>query len=431
VQSPPPFEETTITEPADRLSRWRQMVVSLRYRDYRLLWTTSFLSSAARTIQQISIGWLAFDLTGSALLLGSVLFIYQFPSLFTAPLVGVLVDRLDRRRILIASQIAMALVAVALAADIALGMVRPWHLFVFALVSGLESTLIHVVRQALIPALVPPHALMNAIALHSAGFTVTRIGAPFLGGVLIVSLGVTGNFLLQALLLVGVAAAAFPLRIPPELAAVAKAQQEPFMQALAEGLRYVWSHGAIRLLFTIHFVVMFLSMPFTNFLPVWAADVLHMEADGLGVLYTVMGVGALIGTLALASAGNMRRKGVLLIAASAGLSMGLLGLGWASWLPASLLMLALLGAIQTVYFAVSMTLVQSRIPARLQGRVMSIYNLGHGTMALGTLLMGALADLIGVQWVAAGMGAVLLALTAVAVPTVRQLETPTTPTLAA
>ena len=401
--------------------RWRQALESLRYREFRLLWFTSFFSSAARTVQQISLGWLAFDLTGSALLLGTILFVYQFPSLFTGPLVGVLVDRLDRRRMLIVSQIVMAVVAVALAGDIAMGWVRPWHLFVFAFISGLESTIIHVVRQALIPQLVPRHSLMNAVSLHNAGFNLTRIGAPFLGGVLIVSLGVTGNFLLQALLLMGVAAAAFPMRIPPLDVAV---RREPFTRLLVEGMRYLWGERTLRMLLAVHFVMMAISMPFVNFLPVVAADVLHVEADGLGALYTTMGVGALLGTVWLASAGNVRRKGRLLIMTAAALAVGLVALGWSAWLPGSLVLLAWLGLVQTVYFAVSTTLVQTRIPDALQGRVMSIYNLGHGTLALGTIVMGAVADVAGIGIVVAASGVGLLGLAllaATAMPGLRRL----------
>ena len=187
---------------------------SLRYRDFRLLWVTSLLSSAGRLIQQLTLGWLVFDLTGSTLLLGTVQFLYLFPSLVTAPVIGVYIDRFDRRRVLIASQLALAAAAILLALDAAAGTVQTWHVLIFAVVSGFENTIIHVVRQALIPRLVPCHALMNAISLNAIGFNITRISVPFMGGILLVNLGVTGNFVLQALLVTGVAVAAFPMRIP-------------------------------------------------------------------------------------------------------------------------------------------------------------------------------------------------------------------------
>lgn len=394
--------------------RWRQGLESLRYRDYRLVWTTSFLSSAARWIQQVSLGWLAFDLTGSAFLLGSIVFVYQAPAFLLSPVIGVLVDRIDRRLLLIWSQIAMAGVAALLAVDIGLGLVQPWHLFAFAVASGLESSLIHVLRQALVPSVVPRESLMNAIALNSAALTSTRIGAPFLAGVLIVVLGVSGNFLIQALLLIGVAGAAFPLQVKPlAMGEGESGRRGSVWQEIAVGLRYIWGLKAMRGLFLMQFIVMLLAMPVSNFLPVWAADILSLDADGLGLLFAALGIGALVGTLAIAWAGNLKGKGVVGLGASAGTGLALLGLGMSPVLSCSLLFLALLGVMQSVFSTTNMTLVQSRVPEALQGRVMSVYNMGHSMIALGSLMMGALAVLIGLQGMIVGLGLTLLLLTLV------------------
>ena len=308
--------------------RWRQALAALRYRDFRLVWTTSIFSSAARWVQQVSLGWLAFDLTDSAALLGVLLFVYQAPTFALSPLVGVLVDRVDRRRLLIVSQSAMAAVAVLLALDISLGYVQVWHLYVFAIVSGVESTIIHVVRQALIPAVVPREALLNAISLNSAALTSTRIVGPFLAGLLIVGVGVQGNFLIQAVLLTCVAIAAFPLRVKPlEPESGERSADGSIRQDIAIALRFIWSLPVLRVQFAIQYLMLFLAMPFSNFLPVWAADVLSLKADGLGVLYSAAGIGALVGTLALASAGNVRRKGLLMGTVTVGLGLAYLGHG--------------------------------------------------------------------------------------------------------
>ena len=406
------------------LPRWRQVLGSLRYRDYRLVWATSILSSGARWIQQISLGWLAFDLTGSPVLLGSILFVYQAPSVVLSPLVGVLVDRMDRRQLLIFSQLAMAVFAVLLALDIALGYLEIWHLYIFALISGVESTIIHVVRQALIPSVVPRDSLMNAIALNSAALTSTRIFGPALAGILIVALGVEGNFILQAVLLTGVALAAFPLNItPPERESIENTGSASLWQEIAVGLRFIWGIGTLRVLFIVQFVMMFVAMPFSNFLPVWAADVLALDADGLGLLYSAAGIGALLGTMSLAAAGNVQRKGLLMFSVSAGMALALLSLGASSLLPVSLVLLALLAATQSVFFAINMTLVQSRVPDGLQGRVMSIYNIGHGMIAMGTLTIGFIVAGWGVQNAVTGMGmmvVVLVIVCFVSVPSLRR-----------
>ena len=405
--------------------RWRQALSALRYHDFRLVWTTSIFSSAARWVQQVSLGWLAFDLTDSAALLGVLLFVYQAPTFVLSPLIGVLVDRVDRRRLLIVSQSAMAAVAVLLALDISLGYVQVWHLYVFAIVSGVESTIIHVVRQALIPAVVPRAALLNAISLNSAALTSTRIVGPFLAGLLIVGVGVEGNFLIQAALLTCVAIAAFPLRVKPlEPESGERSADGSIRQDIAIALRFIWSLPVLRVQFTIQYLMLFLAMPFSNFLPVWAANVLDLEADGLGVLYSAAGIGALVGTLALASAGNVQRKGLLMGAVTVALGLAYLGMGLSSLLLVSLVLLAVMGATQSMFSALNMTLVQTRVPDGLQGRVMSIFNVGHAMIAIGSLTMGIIVELFGIQLMTVGLGvvvAVLAVLALTAVPSLRRV----------
>ncbi len=406
-------------------SRWRQALSSLRYKDYRLVWMTSILSSGARWVQMASLGWLAFDLTDSPVMLGSIIFVYQAPSVVLSPIVGVFVDRIDRRRLLIFSQLSMAFIAVLLAVDIALGYIEPWHLYIFAVISGVESTIIHVVRQALIPSVVPRKALMNAIALNSAALTSTRIFGPALAGLLIVGVGVEVNFIIQAVLLTGVALAAFPLRIKiPEKESGEHAAGGGIWQEIAVGLRFIWGIGTLRMLFIVQFIMIFITMPVANFLPVWAEDVLSLEADGMGILYSAAGVGALIGAMSLATAGNVQRKGRLMLIMASGMSIGLLGLGTSSMLPVSLVFLAMLAATQSIFFALNMTLVQSRIPDGLQGRVMSIYNVGHSMIALGTLTMGFVVAALDIQTVVVGMGVAVIALATVgfaSMPALRRL----------
>ena len=405
--------------------RWRQALSALRYHDFRLVWTTSIFSSAARWVQQVSLGWLAFDLTDSAALLGVLLFVYQAPTFVLSPLIGVLVDRVDRRRLLIVSQSAMAAVAVLLALDISLGYVQVWHLYVFAVVSGIESAIIHVVRQALIPSVVPREALLNAISLNSAALTSTRIVGPFLAGLLIVTIGVEGNFLIQAALLTCVAIAAFPLRVkPPEHESGEHAEDGSIRQEIAIALRFIWSLDVLRVQFAMQYLVLLLAMPFSNFLPVWAANVLDLEADGLGVLYSAAGIGALVGTLALASAGNVPRKGLLMGAVTVALGLAYLGMGLSSLLVVSLVLLAVMGATQSVFSALNMTLVQTRVPDGLQGRVMSIFNVGHVMIAIGSLTMGIIVELVGIQMMTVGIGvlvAVLAVLALAALPTLRRV----------
>ena len=402
-------------------NRFRRATEALRYPNFRLVWTTSIFSSAARWIQQVSLGWLAYDLTGSAALLGVLLFVYQAPTIVLSPLVGVLVDRVNRRNLLIVSQLIMAGLAILLALDIILGAVQVWHLYVFAVLSGVESTIIHVVRQALIPSAVPRESLLNAISLNSAALTSTRIVGPFLAGLLIVAVGVEGNFLIQAVLLSCVAVAAFPLKLSP-LEPVGDGARRSIRGDIAAAMRFIWGITHLRVQFTIQYLMLFLAMPFSNFLPVWAENVLSLDADGLGVLYSAAGIGALIGTITLASAGNVGRKGVLMAAVTVGLGLAYLGLGLSSLLVVSLVMLAIVGAAQSMFSAINMTLVQSRVPDELQGRVMSIFNIGHAMIAMGSLTMGIIVDAIGIQPMTIGLGAIVAVLAVVALPVLPSLR---------
>ena len=165
-------------------------------------------------------------------------------------------------------------------------------------------------------------------------------------------------------------------------------------------------------------------MPIAIFLPAWADEVLGLDANGLGILYSAMGIGALLGTVLLATAGNVKRKGLLLAGISAGMALSLMGLSQASGMTISLLVLGLIGAMQTVFFAVSMTLVQLQVPQRLQGRVMSIYNMGHGAVSAGALVMGVIAEVSDVQVAVIILGAAALVTTVVGVvwlPSMRKM----------
>jgi MFS family permease len=399
------------------------MFSSLRYPNFRLLWTTSFLSSAARAVQQITIGWLVFDLTGSALLLGTVTFLGLAPTLFLSPFLGVLIDQFDRRKLLIASQGVMALLSLVLAVGVALGVVTTWHVMVFALVSGIDNTIIHVVRQAMLPQAVPREGLLNAVALSSTGFNITRIIAPFTGGVLIVVFGAAGNFVLQALLLVAVALAAFAMHLPALDDPADKAER--FSRRLKSGFEYVARDRVLRAVFIFQFALMFLAAPYASLLPAIASDVLGADPTGLGILYAATGAGALIGALALASLGNISSKGLVTIVMSISVGLALAAFGRSDVFLLSVVLLAYLGAAQTLVSSSATTLVQGSTPDAWQGRVMSLYNLNHGTLAIGTFLIGALAEWLGIRAALTWFGlavAAMAALSFVGLPALRDVR---------
>src|SRR5215207_10515022 len=179
--------------PADRF----KTIASLRYREYRLLWLGTVVMATGQWLQQVVLSWLVFDLTGSAFLLGLINGVRFLPFLFTSLVGGVLADRMDRRRLMLGTQWFVLAVTLVMGLLFFSGRVVVWHLFVFTFVSGAGWSLMMPVRQSVVPALVPRTHLLNAIALSSAAFNVTRTVGPAIGGFLLASVGAGGTFLVQ------------------------------------------------------------------------------------------------------------------------------------------------------------------------------------------------------------------------------------------
>jgi len=285
---------------------------SLRYRDYRLLWIGTLFSSSGQWIQQVSIGWLTYALTGSPFLLGVVNGLRSVPLLVLGPFGGVAADRLDRKRLMLVTQLFLMTVTAVFATVIFTGHAHVWNIALFSLLTGVAWAFNMPVRQSVVPKLVPRESLMNAMALNSAGFNVTRIVGPSLAGLLIAAVGIGGNFTLQALAYLGVAAMVWQMHVP------AHEHTGPAVsvrQNLAEGARYVWHHPTLRAQMTLALVPVVVALPYTSLMPVIAKDVLHLGPGGFGLLMAAPGLGAVIGTLTIASLGNVRRKGVLMFGA--------------------------------------------------------------------------------------------------------------------
>ena len=186
----------------ERKSRPRsgiQTFSSLRHRDYRLLWMGTLFSSSGQWIQQVSIGWLTYQVTGSPFMLGAVNGMRSVPLLLLGPFGGVAADRMDRKRLMLTTQLFLMAVTAIFATIIFTGHAHVWNITAFALLTGVAWAFNMPVRQSIVPHLVPREDLMNAVALNSAGFNVTRIVGPSLAGLLIAAIGIAGNFYLQAL----------------------------------------------------------------------------------------------------------------------------------------------------------------------------------------------------------------------------------------
>ena len=394
---------------------------SLRYRDYRLLWFGTLFSSSGQWIQQVSLGWLTYAVTGSPFLLGAVNGLRSVPLLVLGPFGGVAADRLDRKRLMLTTQLFLMTVTAIFATVVLTGHAHVWNIALFTLLTGVAWAFNMPVRQSVVPNLVPRDALMNALALNSAGFNVTRIVGPSLAGLMIATIGISGNFYLQATAYLGVATMVWLMHVP---AHEHRSASVSVRQNLAEGARYVWHHPTLRSQMLLALVPVVIALPYISLMPVFAKDVLQLGPGGFGVLMAAPGLGAVIGTLTIASLGNIERKGLLLFGSLLALGLTLVLFALSRSFPLSLALLVLVGGFQMTYMTTNQTLLQLSTPDQFRGRVMGIYMLNQGLLPLGSLIAGALADLWGAPLAVTVMGGAVLALAGLAClrfPTMRAL----------
>jgi MFS family permease len=388
---------------------------------FRLLLAGTVLTQMGQWMQQVALGWLVLDLTGSAFYLGLASFLRSIPMLFLSLPGGILADRVHRGRLLGIAQGFAAFFALVLAILIASGSIQIWHVLALSVLSGSAMALVFPVRQALVPAVVTRRALPNAIALNSAGNNVTRMLGPSVAGILISLVGVAVCFFVQTIGLFLALWTSLTIRLPER--AQPKAQTSALAD-LAEAYRYIRGDRAMFGLILAAAVPTVFGMPYISFMPAVARD-LGIGATGLGLLLTSVGVGSVLGSTGFAIAGDFRRKGLVQLACVAAFGASLVAFSLTRWLPASLMLLAMAGVSSSVYMATNNTLLQTRSPDALRGRIMSVYMLTWGLMPLGTLPLGVLAEGFG-SAAAVCLGGALCFVFAIVVaylqPEVRRLE---------
>jgi MFS family permease len=382
---------------------------SLKYRDYRLLWFSTLFASSAQWVQQVTVGWLIYEMTDSAFLLGAVNGFRALPLLFLAPIGGVLADRVERKNLMQTTQYMLLIASLIMTAIIFTGTLEVWHLFAFTFITGIGWAFNNPVRQSVVPNLVPKFDLMNALALQSAGFNFTRIIGPTLGGFLLAHLGAGENFALQTFFYVGVITMVMPMVIPP---LQRRGETVSVKQNLKDGFTHVWQTKQLRTQLIFAFVPTMLAFPSQALMPIFARDVLGYGPDGLGLLGTAVGVGAVIGTLTMASLTSVENKGRVMLVAVFLLGVSLMAFSQSKSMPLSMVILAFTGAAQMVYLTTNQTILQLAIPDHLRGRVMGIYMLSQGMMPFGGLVGGALADALSAPSAVLIMGSLVCAMAA-------------------
>jgi MFS family permease len=366
---------------------------SLRIRNFRFLISGTVLSNAAQWIQAVTLGWLVYDLTGSGTMLGTINLLRGMASLAMVPIAGLLIDRVNRRRLLLTQNAWLFIITLVMGLILVFGRPHIWYLFVFTFLGGLAQTLDMTLRQVIVFDLVPRARAPNALALISTGWSLMRSFGPGLGGFLILWIGAGGNFLIQASAYVLIAISIVQIRFPPPRPGIVLGSP---LQNIREGMRYLAKEKVTRTFMLMGFILpLFIVPTFSVLPPIYAKDVFHGEADILGILVASIGVGGILGGLVTASLGRVERRGLVQLATLFLLSLSLIGFAFCTKLWVALLCMALAGFFELIYLASNQAMLQLSIPDNLRGRVTSVLSLTYVLSPVGGMLAGAGSDLLG------------------------------------
>jgi MFS family permease len=373
-------------------SRLPESLRALRHRNYQLFFAGQLISLIGTWMDQVAESWLVYRLTGSALLLGTVAFASQIPVFLLAPIGGALADRVDRRKILIVTQSSMMVLTFILAWVTLSHRVKIWQVVALAALTGVVNAIDLPARQAFVVDMVSRADLVNAIALNSSMFNGARVVGPALAGIVVAAIGEGWCFFANGISFFAVIAGLAMMKIDRPRMAI---EGSP-LENIIEGFRFVAQSGPVRALMMLLGLVSFTAMPYAVLMPLFADKILHGGAQALGLLMGCSGVGALGGAITLAMRKTVHGLGnwVAISCASFGAALLLFSFSRLLWLSAFLLVPV--GFSVMIQMASSNTLIQSMVPDRLRGRVMSVYAMTFMGMApLGALLAGSLAHKLG------------------------------------
>src|SRR5437879_4940139 len=343
-------------------------------------------------MQSIAQSWLVYRLTGSSLLLGSVGFASQLPVFLIAPLGGIVADRHNRHRVVIATQAASMMLATILAALTLTGTVKIWHIFVLAALLGVVNAFDIPARQSFLMDMVGREDLINAIALNSSMFNGARIIGPAVAGILVASIGEGWCFFANAVSYIAVIIGLLMMKVNH----TPKKEHRPALEDLHEGFSFVRHTKPILALLLLLGLVSLVGMPYTVLMPIFADQILHVGARGLGILMGATGLGALIAALSLAVRTGVSGLGTWVARASIAFGFTLIAFAFSRSFLLSTVILILVGFTMMLQMTASNTLIQSMVPDRLRGRVMSVYAMMFMGMApVGAFSAGAVAHRLG------------------------------------
>jgi MFS family permease len=390
---------------------------ALRHRNYRLFFAGQGTSLIGTWITRIATAWLVWRLTHSEVWLGVIGFAGQIPTFLGAPIGGVLVDRWNRHRVLVVTQVLAMIQSALLAAFALAGVITVWHVLALVVFQGLINSFDTPARQAFVVEMVEDRAdLPNAIALNSTMVNGSRLIGPAVAGLLIDAIGEGWCFAIDAVSYLAVIGSLLAMRIAVRPARTTRSR---VMAEMSEGFRYVASHRPIRAVLTLVAMVSLTGMPYTVLMPLFAARILHGGPHTLGILMGAVGVGAVAGALWLASRRDQVGLPRTVLAAGTVFGLGLLGFAASRSLVLSLVALVATGGGMITQMAASNTVLQTLVEEDKRGRVMSFYTMAFfGMVPFGSLAAGLLGKLIGAPATVALGGVATLASVALLAPAV-------------
>ena len=357
------------------------------YRDFRIMWIGACTSSIGTLMQTFAQAWLVFEISKSSFMLGLDSFLGSVPIVLFSLVGGVLADRTERQKLLLGSQFVQMACAFLLAGLFAGGLRQVWPILMLSFVAGTAQSFGGPAYSALIPTLVKPEDLPNAIALNSIQFNTARVLGPTVGGVTLTLLGASWCFGLNGISFVAVIISLLIIR--PHF--VPTKSGESVFTSMKEGIRFIRDQGAMEALIALAFSMTLLAFPLIVFLPVFAKDVFHGGPNLYTILLVCSGIGSICGALTVAAAGKHKNMGRTLLLMLTGLGVLISGFALSHWLVLSCVLIFFSGAMLLAVFTSITSLVQMIAPDNMRGRVLSVYNVAfRGGMPVGSLVVGAL-----------------------------------------
>jgi MFS family permease len=406
--------------PAPETAR-RYGLGALAHRNFRLFFIGQGISLIGTWMQNVGEGWLILQLTNSPFFVGLTSALSSVGVLLFSLYAGVIADRTDKRRFIVFMQVAFMLEAFTVSILVWTGVVQVWQVLLLATLLGIASAFDIPMRQSFVFDMVGKDDLMNAIALNSSLFNGARVIGPAIAGLLIGAVGIAWCYFLNGLSYIAVIAGLLLMRLPPR---PPPTQTASAWAGFREVLTYLRTDRRLRVLMVLTAILSVFGFPYISMMPVFARDVLHRGAEGYGVLLSAIGIGAVIGALAIALySTRIRARGRLMLIGGTVFGVLLMLFAASRSLGLSIILLALAGCAMIVNNALTNTLLQTAAPDHLRGRIMGFYSFVFVGMApFGAFLFGVVAEHVGVPVTIAAGGAIVALTVMIAgltVPTIR------------